>query len=95
MSSFCMGKFTSAVVGWAVQSWLFVRVIHSNGVVPKNTNSYFLDKSKTHYAHPTTDSGYDGLISSSSYLHLTFLCKDLRKTLNKSFCREQKQIKVI
>lgn len=59
-------------LAWHFKVGLFMRVIHSDGVVPKTTNCYFLHENKNHYTHPSTDSAYDGLLSSSSYLHLTF-----------------------
>lgn len=66
-------------LAWQFKVGLFVKVKHSNGVVPKNTNCYFLDENQNYQACSSTDSGYDGLLSSSSYLHLTFLYKDSRK----------------
>lgn len=68
--------------GWLGSSKLalkFVKVIHSNGVVPKNTNCYFLDENQNQQTYSSTDSGYDGLLSLSSYLHLNFLYKNSRK----------------
>lgn len=66
-------------LAWQFKVGLSVKVIHSNGVVPKNTNCYLLDENQNQQTHSSTDSGYGRLLSLSSYLHLNFLYKDSRK----------------